>query len=173
MDSRRAPCLRHLLTSCSSGFVVGTSPGRLIETDAQYNIIHEWPEDIDGTLNILEEQFSPHGLSIDFNRGLMLTSDFVVPLTVLKPSPGGTYTACFLESNANLMCPCRNTKSEHPSTLELGYSHDHQYHHDTQRWRYPRCQGNFHITYLNDLAADSGSLFLVTLKLLPLRRRSI
>ncbi|KAF7197044.1 hypothetical protein HII31_01469 [Pseudocercospora fuligena] len=71
------------------GSLLGTSPGRLIETDAQYNIIHEWPEDIDGTLNILEEQFSPHGLSIDFNRGLMLTSDFVIPLTVLKPSPGG------------------------------------------------------------------------------------
>ncbi|KXT13241.1 hypothetical protein AC579_1739 [Pseudocercospora musae] len=71
------------------GSLLGTSPGRLIETDASYNIIHEWPEDIDGTLNILEEQFSPHGLSIDFNRGLMLTSDFVIPLTVLKPSPGG------------------------------------------------------------------------------------
>lgn len=52
-------------------------PGRLIETDGNYNIIHEWPEDLDGTLNILGEQFSPHGLSVDFERGLILTSDFV------------------------------------------------------------------------------------------------
>lgn len=70
------------------GSAVGTSPGRLIETDAEYNIIHQWPEDVDGTLNILGEQFSPHGLSIDFNRNVMLTSDFVVPITVLKPSLG-------------------------------------------------------------------------------------
>ncbi|PIA98129.1 hypothetical protein CB0940_06137 [Cercospora beticola] len=68
------------------GSAVGTSPGRLIETDAEYNIIHQWPEDVEGTLNILGEQFSPHGLSIDFERNVMLTSDFVVPITVLKPS---------------------------------------------------------------------------------------
>ena len=59
------------------GSLVGTSPGRLIETNSNYDIIHEWPEDLDGTLNILEEQFSPHGLSVDFERGLILTSDFV------------------------------------------------------------------------------------------------
>lgn len=70
------------------GSAVGTSPGRLIETDAEYNIIHQWPEDVDGTLNILNQQFSPHGLSIDFDKGVMFTSDFVVPLTVLKPSLG-------------------------------------------------------------------------------------
>jgi selenium-binding protein 1 len=70
------------------GSAVGTSPGRLIETDANFDIIHEWPEDVDGTLNILEKQFSPHGLSIDWNRKLILTSDFVVPLSVLKPTTG-------------------------------------------------------------------------------------
>jgi 56kDa selenium binding protein (SBP56) len=70
------------------GSAVGTAPGRLIETDAEYNIIHEWPEDTAGTLNILGQQFSPHGLSIDWNKGLILTSDFVVPITVLKPSTG-------------------------------------------------------------------------------------
>lgn len=67
---------------------VGSSPGRLIETDESYNIIHEWPEDVEGTLNILGEQFSPHGLNIDFKAGIILTSDFVVPLSVLKPSLG-------------------------------------------------------------------------------------
>jgi selenium-binding protein 1 len=70
------------------GSAVGTSPGRLIETDADFNIIHEYPEDVEGTLNILGEQFSPHGLSIDWEKKLILTSDFVVPITILKPSLG-------------------------------------------------------------------------------------
>lgn len=65
---------------------VGTSPGRLVETDADFNIIHEWPEDVSSTLNILGEQFSPHGLSIDWNKNIILTSDFVVPVTILKPA---------------------------------------------------------------------------------------
>ena len=38
------------------------------------------------TLNILGEQFSPHGLSVDWNKKIILTSDFVVPLTILKPA---------------------------------------------------------------------------------------
>ncbi|TVY36188.1 hypothetical protein LOCC1_G006126 [Lachnellula occidentalis] len=70
------------------GSAVGTSPGRLVETDANYTIIHEWPEDVAGTLNILGEQFSPHGLSIHWEKNVMLTSDFVVPITILKPSLG-------------------------------------------------------------------------------------
>lgn len=70
------------------GSAVGTSPGRLVETDADYNIIHEWPEDVEGTLNILGQQFSPHGLSIDWERKFILTSDFVEPVTILKPSAG-------------------------------------------------------------------------------------
>jgi hypothetical protein len=70
------------------GSAAGTSPGRLIKTDAEGNILHEWPEDVDGTLNILESQFSPHGLSVDWDKKLILTSDFVVPLSVLKPTTG-------------------------------------------------------------------------------------
>lgn len=67
---------------------LGTSPGRLVETDADFNIIHEWPENVDGLLNILGEQFSPHGLTVDFDKNVILTSDFVVPLSILKPSLG-------------------------------------------------------------------------------------
>ncbi|KAK8912480.1 hypothetical protein VCV18_012443 [Metarhizium anisopliae] len=67
------------------GSAVGSSPGRLVETDAKGNIIHEWPEDVEGTLNILGEQFTPHGLSVDFKNNVILTSDFVVPLSILKP----------------------------------------------------------------------------------------
>ncbi|KAJ0387896.1 hypothetical protein COL922a_001448 [Colletotrichum nupharicola] len=71
-----------------TGSAVGTSPGRLVETNAEGDIIHEWPEDVAGTLNILGEQFSPHGLAVDFNKGIILTSDFVVPITILKPTLG-------------------------------------------------------------------------------------
>ncbi|KAL7621864.1 hypothetical protein AAE478_007364 [Parahypoxylon ruwenzoriense] len=70
------------------GSALGTSPGRLVETDAEFNIIHEWPESVDGTLNILGEQFSPHGLAVDFEKNIILTSDFIVPLSILKPSLG-------------------------------------------------------------------------------------
>ncbi|KAK3938725.1 hypothetical protein QBC46DRAFT_317331 [Diplogelasinospora grovesii] len=70
------------------GSAVGTSPGRLIETDAGGNILHEWPEDVPSVLNILGEQFSPHGLTVDFEKNIILTSDFVVPLSILKPTTG-------------------------------------------------------------------------------------
>ncbi|KAK3353899.1 56kDa selenium binding protein [Lasiosphaeria hispida] len=70
------------------GSAAGTSPGRLVETDPLGNIVHEWPEDVESTLNILGEQFSPHGLSIDFEANVALTSDFVVPYTILKPTTG-------------------------------------------------------------------------------------
>jgi selenium-binding protein 1 len=70
------------------GSAVGTSPGRLVETDADFNIIHEWPEDVPSVLNILGEQFNPHGLSIDWERKNILTSDFVEPISILKPSLG-------------------------------------------------------------------------------------
>lgn len=69
------------------GSALGTSPGRLIETDANFDIIHEWPEDVESTLNILGEQHSPHGLSIDWEKKLILTSDFVEPISILKPIP--------------------------------------------------------------------------------------
>lgn len=67
---------------------VGTSPGRLVETDSQGNIIHQFPEDSAGNENILEDNFNPHGLSVDWNKNLILTSDFIVPLTILKPTLG-------------------------------------------------------------------------------------
>jgi hypothetical protein len=70
------------------GSAAGTSPGRLIETDANFDIIGQWPEDVAGTLNVATQPFNPHGLSIDFNKNVILTSDFVVPLSTLQPSLG-------------------------------------------------------------------------------------
>lgn len=66
----------------------GTSPGRLIETDNNFNIIGQFPEDVAGQLNIAADNFNPHGLSVDFEKNLILTSDFIVPLSALKPSLG-------------------------------------------------------------------------------------
>ncbi|KAF2126740.1 hypothetical protein P153DRAFT_398845 [Dothidotthia symphoricarpi CBS 119687] len=68
------------------GSAVGTLPDHLIEADADFNIIHEWPEDIEGTLIILGEQCSPHSPSIDFEKNIILISDFDVPVIILKPA---------------------------------------------------------------------------------------
>lgn len=38
------------------GSAVGSSPGRLVETDAGGNIIHEWPEDVEGTVRLIPER---------------------------------------------------------------------------------------------------------------------
>lgn len=72
------------------GSAVGTSPGRLVETNSKGDIIAEHPKilDVEGTLNILGEQFSPHGLSVDWENNIILTSDYVVPLSILKPTLG-------------------------------------------------------------------------------------
>ena len=70
------------------GSAAGTSPGRLVETDNNFNIIGEFPQDIAGTANILGQNFNPHGLTVDWEKNIILTSDFVVPVTILKPSLG-------------------------------------------------------------------------------------
>lgn len=66
----------------------GTSPGRLIETDSNGNIIHQFPEDVAGNENVLADNFNPHGLTVNWEKNVLLTSDFIVPLTILKPTLG-------------------------------------------------------------------------------------
>ena len=66
----------------------GTSPGRLVETDADDNIIGQHPEDPASNVNILADNFNPHGLTIDWAKNVILTSDYIVPLSILKPSLG-------------------------------------------------------------------------------------
>ena len=70
------------------GSAAGTSPGRLIETDAEGNIIGQHPQDLASQANILKDNFNPHGLSVDWAKNIILTSDYVVPLSILKPSLG-------------------------------------------------------------------------------------
>ena len=68
----------HLLTKHSGFFItymgsaVGTSPGRLVETDANDNIIHEWPEDVDSTLNIRLEWIGDAIVKVAANECLRL-----------------------------------------------------------------------------------------------------
>ncbi|KAL8649182.1 MAG: hypothetical protein Q9210_004559, partial [Variospora velana] len=68
--------------------LAGTSPGRLVETDSQGNIIAQHPQDVPGNANILKDNFNPHGLTIDWVRNIILTPDYIVPLSILKPSLG-------------------------------------------------------------------------------------
>lgn len=72
------------------GSLAGQNGGRLVETDENYDIVHELPDalDIAGLTNTLSEEFSPHGLSVDFENDLILTSDYIIPITILKPTTG-------------------------------------------------------------------------------------
>lgn len=59
-----------------------------METNAEGDIIHQFPEDAAGNLNILQDNFNPHGLTVDWEKNVILTSDFIVPVTILKPTLG-------------------------------------------------------------------------------------
>ncbi|KAJ3037850.1 hypothetical protein HDV00_001265 [Rhizophlyctis rosea] len=73
------------------GSAGGTAPGRLVETDKNFDIIAEHPTDLASTVDAVSPNFNPHGLSIDWERNTILTSDFAVPLTTLKPTTGVVY----------------------------------------------------------------------------------
>ena len=64
------------------GGAAGAAPGRVVEYDANYNEIGEWPAvpPLDG--------FNPHGIAIDEPHNLLLTSDFVCPLHTLNVVQG-------------------------------------------------------------------------------------
>jgi len=70
------------------GSAAGTAPGRVVETDGNYNIIGEFPAltDVASTANLLEDNFNPHGLTVNWEKNIFLTSDFVIPVTILKPA---------------------------------------------------------------------------------------
>ena len=64
-----------LITQMGSN--TGDAPGRLAEFDVNLNLVHEWPDSppADG--------FNPHGISVRPEVNLMVTSDFVNPITTL------------------------------------------------------------------------------------------
>src|SRR5262249_26665869 len=64
-----------LITQMGSN--TGGAPGRVAEFDAHLNLVKEWPETppADG--------FNPHGISVRPEINLMLTSDFVNPISTI------------------------------------------------------------------------------------------
>lgn len=67
-----------LMTQMGSN--TGGAPGRVAEFDANLHLVKEWPETppADG--------FNPHGISVRPEVNLMLTSDFINPVTTLNAS---------------------------------------------------------------------------------------
>lgn len=64
------------------GSASGDAPGRVAEFDRDRQLVGEWPEDppTDG--------FNPHGISIRPEVNLMITSDFINPVSTLVGYPG-------------------------------------------------------------------------------------
>ena len=64
------------------GSATGGAPGRLAEFDRNLNLVAEYPvhPPLDG--------FNPHGISAAFSRNLLVTSDFINPVTTLNVWPG-------------------------------------------------------------------------------------
>ncbi len=64
------------------GSAAGAAPGRVAEFDGNLQLIAEWPHSppLDG--------FNPHGISVRPELNLMVTSDFLNPVTTLNVFPG-------------------------------------------------------------------------------------
>ncbi len=61
----------------------GHAPGRVAEFDAALHLVAEHPTDPP------DDGFNPHGISIRPELNLMVTSDFICPMTTLDIMPGG------------------------------------------------------------------------------------
>src|SRR5215510_6012515 len=64
------------------GSATGGAPGRLAEFDHKLNLIAEYPA------HPPSDGFNPHGISASFRRNLLVTSDFINPVTTLNVWPG-------------------------------------------------------------------------------------
>jgi len=64
------------------GSAAGGAPGRLAEFDRDLDLVAEYP------VNPPVDGFNPHGISADFSRNLLVTSDFINPVTTLNFFPG-------------------------------------------------------------------------------------
>jgi selenium-binding protein 1 len=64
------------------GSDAGGAPGRVVEFDQNLQLIHEWP-DVPPT-----DGFNPHGISLRPEANIMITSDFINPVTTLIGYPG-------------------------------------------------------------------------------------
>jgi selenium-binding protein 1 len=64
------------------GSASGGAPGRLAEFDRRLRLVGEHP------LYPPTDGFNPHGISADFSRNLLVTSDFIMPASTLNAWPG-------------------------------------------------------------------------------------
>jgi hypothetical protein len=64
------------------GSEVGGEPGRLAEFDSHLRLVNEWPEVPP------EDGFNPHGISARPEINLMVTSDFILPVSTLDAYAG-------------------------------------------------------------------------------------
>jgi hypothetical protein len=62
------------------GSAAGGAPGRVVEFDRNLKLVKEWPQ------NPPEDGFNPHGISVRPDLNLMLTSDFLNPISSINPS---------------------------------------------------------------------------------------
>lgn len=69
------------------GSATGGAPGRLAEFDADLNLVAEWPKEppLDGSSLA---DFNPHGIDARPELNLLVTSDFINPVTTLNAYPG-------------------------------------------------------------------------------------
>jgi selenium-binding protein 1 len=64
------------------GGAQGHHPGRVVEFDSRLRLVAEHPA------RPPDEGFNPHGISVNPERNLMVTSDFICPSTTLHAVPG-------------------------------------------------------------------------------------
>jgi hypothetical protein len=64
------------------GSATGGAPGRLAEFDSHLHLVKEWPD------NPPQDGFNPHGISGRPEVNLMVTSDFILPVSTLNVYPG-------------------------------------------------------------------------------------
>jgi hypothetical protein len=65
------------------GSASGGAGGRLVEFDKRLNLVAEYP-----SISPADGKFNPHGIDADFSRNLLVTSDFVNPVTTLNVFAG-------------------------------------------------------------------------------------
>jgi selenium-binding protein 1 len=64
------------------GSATGGTPGRVVEFNADLQLVHEWPN------NPPADGLNPHGIDLRPDRNLMITCDFVDPASTLNAVPG-------------------------------------------------------------------------------------
>jgi selenium-binding protein 1 len=65
------------------GSATGGAGGRVVEFDRQLRLVGEYP-----AVSPADGGFNPHGIDADFSKNLLVTSDFVNPVTTLNVWPG-------------------------------------------------------------------------------------